>query len=534
MSTELNESSLQGSRIYFKKVSNGGDGEEYESLRYTSARYISFIIAMGIFSNILLIVFISKMRMRGSAEKKSAFYFLVLAVFGITVLLVILPGTLYHLWNLEKSHTFASSIWFAHLEWFLEDSLMGFINFHLAFISLDRMIAVRYPFYYKTNFTLSRVKKYVLDILLSNFLLPIPFITYFRVIRTNVTDKGNNRSNGHNIVTSVERGTPSYYKSLNVTVGTFVRYDIVFLSNLAHFSSVYDKIEAILTDFLPCIILIVCNAITMRMFLQRSKLRINKINDFLLTTSSDIKRSNVITRNEVAKDLRPVLKNNYDRLNLSALFDKFKNMFNKLLIYLHFKSIVLTSDESFNFNHLSSCNNKIYPIPQGRNIDAERISLPKSKLPKDYETNNFASYGNVHNEDISIIPSISPPSRNSAISAMGSGTRSTNNSFLVGSSTKLEIIKAKNKDLTILTICLSIMAIVFSLPWFIFLYVKGESWETERVIVNYKFQLQIYMFMYTQYLLTPYVIILTSPLYRNRLLRIIINHCDSCKHFAYR
>ncbi|CAK9301230.1 unnamed protein product [Gordionus sp. m RMFG-2023] len=539
MSATLNESSALGLRVNFKRVSASGDEEEDESLRYISTRYLSFVITMGILSNTLFIVFFSNMRLRGSAEKKSTFYFLVLALFEIAVLLVILPWILYDLLDFEKTRTFASSIWFAHLEWFLEDSLEGFINFHLAFISLDRMIAVRYPFYYKTNFTLKRVKKYVAAILLFNFLLPIPYVTYFRVTRTNVIDKGNNRSNGHNIVTSVGGDTRSYNKSQNVTVGALVKYNIVFLRNLAHFS-IYDKILAILMDFLPCIILIVCNAITIRMFLQRSKLRINKINDSILTTTSDIKHTtNTIRRNEISADLPPVLKNNYSRLNLSALFDKFKNTFNKLSTYLHFKSIV-TSDQLCNFDHLSSCHsNKAYPTPQHRNIPAERISLPKSRLPEDYSTNNFSSHGNVNNEGISIISNISSPSvinpfRNSVISVMASRTRGLNNSLLVGSSAKLEIIRVRNKDLTILTICLSIMSVVFSLPWIIFLFVKGQSWETEFVKVKPKLQLQIYMFIYTQYLLTPYVIILTSPSYRNRLLRIIVNHWDSCKHFFNR
>ncbi|CAK9301231.1 unnamed protein product [Gordionus sp. m RMFG-2023] len=459
--------------------------DEDQQLNYTFTRYLSVIIAFGIIGYIVLIVLVWKMGSKNSIEGKTRFYFLVLAISGILLLLVLLPWIVYGSLDINRSNSLASSIWFAYFEWFLEDFLVGFLNYHLALMSLDRMMAIMHPFYYMSHFKSKQIKNYVFGILIFSLLLAVPYLTYFRIIR--IFDTENNITQNmvipvdgdifSNYTDNVQNGTFSWFRYSSLQSRTQrIKYSIVFYEGLVRFTLVYDKLEAFLSDLLPSLILIICNIFTIHAFLRRSKLRTNKVNNSF-SAMCDRKRISSITNIGISRNLCDP-----------------KNSYNQ-----------------FSNNYLNIGSNNI----------AERISLPGRKSLKCCKTDVFSSVGNfnVKPKEYDYLYFIDP-SRSSPKPIKRNGSNNINN-YLKTTTTKLEILKARNKELTSMTICLSVTSLICSLPWIIFLFMKSPSWENEFLEDKSPSELKIYMLMYSQYFLTPYTIILTSAKYRKHLFRML-------------
>ncbi|CAK9301232.1 unnamed protein product [Gordionus sp. m RMFG-2023] len=490
----LNESFLQGLDVNRTILSDINTKLREEHLRGTFARYLNVIITMGIFGNVVLLLLIWKMDSKNFIERRSRFYFLVLAISGILLLLVILPWIIYEARDLDRMITVASTIWFTHFERFLENFLVGFTNYHLALMSLDRMIAISHPFYYRSHFKLKQIKRYVLGFSIFCLVLTIPYLIYFKISRIIVIGEERNVTkniiNLLNFTNDNQNETFSLVRYIGFQGMAKIKYKTTIAQYLIKFSMVYDKIEGVLTDLLPYLILTVCNGITICVFLRRSRLRINKINNSLLTIGSNERHVNPIISIEISIDLRDSNKG-YSQFQ----FD----------------------------NHLNAYKNKVHLILPDINI-ANRISLPAIRLPKFYKEDFSSGVGNLNNPKIKSRSSVNPS--RSSIKSIITNRYNTSNYFKIIGSPKLEAIRVRNKDLTILTICLSIMSTIFLLPWIIFLFVKSPSWQNEFLIGSTPWQLRIYMLLYSQYFLTPYVIILTSANYRKPLFK-MINKCFS-------
>ncbi|CAK9301181.1 unnamed protein product [Gordionus sp. m RMFG-2023] len=415
----------------------------HRELNEKVVKHLCVIVAFGIPGNLLTIFMVISKRLR-QVQQRSRFYFVTLALANILILTVLIPWVAYDSNNLKSQYTLIFSVWFAKFEWFFEDSITCFIDYLLALMSLDRMFAIAYPFLYSNLFRIRNIKRNVYVILLLSIILSLPFLNYYQVKRILWFHQTNDTT-----LNNTERAIPSStlishdHKYL-LNIGPIYTY--TFNDKMEKFSSIFDKISAVITNLLPCLITLTSNVITAILFYRRSK-----------TGSRRIKIP-------------------------SFRVSRLEKYFNSKIL-LRFKEYT--------------------------------ISNPKMLINSISSLRNVNKINNAEN----------PKQSNLSLQAISNGNQVLPCSMVASSSSRIDLVKERNRNFTILTGCLSLVSVTFSLPWLIFIFRKLPKWEDDFLMSDSNLQFFVYVMMYSQYSIYPYLIILTTPLYRKYLFKHILCHC---------
>ncbi|CAK9301196.1 unnamed protein product [Gordionus sp. m RMFG-2023] len=456
----------------------GAEGE----LNAKLAKYLCVIISFGIPGNFIMIFLVMASKLNCQVQKKSKFYFVTLALANVLILVVILiPWVVYDYTMLKIQYSLISSVWFGKFEWFFEDSLICFINYLLMLMSIDRLFAIRYPFLYSNMFKFQNVKNYVYVIIVLSIIIALPFINYYQVkeihwfYRAGINSPsfkilGNKVIMNATIVNLTDDvalyiHSPPGHHHLNVDPV----YRYVFKEKMKEFSLIYDKFEAIVTNLIPCAIILASNTTTAILFykLSLNNLAKLKIPTLSYPQSMDQEKSNIsfseknwhseiISISKPCASSKPYGNRKHPKNNYKMTFTK---------------------------NYVTS-------IYQKDSVDSE---------------NNAKKFRQQQ------------PKASSRTILRGSKISPSSLVISTTSSLKIRTIKARNRDFTILTGCLSLASLIFSLPWIIFIFQKPPTWADDILESTLDLQFFVYVMMYSQYAVYPYLIILTSPLYRKSL-----------------
>ncbi|CAK9301182.1 unnamed protein product [Gordionus sp. m RMFG-2023] len=420
---------------------------KHRELNKTLVKHLCVIIAFGIPGNLLTIFMVISKRLHCQVQQRSRFYFVTLALANILILMVLIPWVVYDSNNYFKSqYTLIFSVWFGKFEWFLEDSIACFIDYLLALMSLDRMLAIAYPFLYSNLFKIGNIKRSVYVILLLSITLSLPFLNYYQVKRilwfhqTNDTTYNTTLNNTERAIPSSIKLSPDHKYLLNIDP----IYTYSFNDKMEKFSSIFDKISAVITNLLPCLITLSSNVITAILFYRRSN-----------ATSSRIKI--------------PLF-----RVGLETRF------YSRIL--LRFKEFTISTPKALKIS----------------------IFLKNSNRANNAETSKQSKL---------------------SLQAISRGNQVLPCSVVTSSSLRIDLVKERNRNFTILTGCLSLASVIFSLPWLIFIFQKLPTWEDDFLMSDPNLQFFVYVMMYSQYSIYPYLIILTTPLYRKFLFKHILCPC---------
>ncbi|CAK9301179.1 unnamed protein product [Gordionus sp. m RMFG-2023] len=434
-----------------------------KELQENLLKTICVILAFGIPGNILMIFLVIASKHRCHVKQRSDFYFISLALANTLIFMIKIPWVVYNIRNFENHYSLNISLWFGKFEWFLEDSLICFVNYLLALMSMDRMVAIKYPFMYSNLFKFKNIKKYVYTIMVVSLIIASPFLNYFHVKRIHPFRSTNNimyNMTIHDMTGDATSATHELSDRLKYLANIDPIYTYVFNEKMRKFSSIFDEVEAVFMNLIPCIIILTSNVITATLFYKRSR--------------SNMKRLN-LPAFSVSQPIDHMVSNN-------PFFAK-----------------------KFHSETLPKFEEQITNAPQNF-IDKDIPSIHSARNLEKFESSS------------QIIP------KGNQISPRITMARS------VSLSEKMNIIKARNRDFTILMGFLSLASLIFSLPWLIFVFQKGPAWEDDYFLVsNPKLHFFVNVMMYLQYFTYPYLIILTSPLYRKYLLK-----CILCRSYSYK
>ncbi|CAK9301172.1 unnamed protein product [Gordionus sp. m RMFG-2023] len=455
----------------------GANGE----LNARLVKYLCLIISFGIPGNFMMIFLVMASKLNCQVQKKSKFYFVTLALANILILVVVLiPWVVHDYTSFKRQYSLISSVWFGKFEWFLEDSLNCFINYLLALMSIDRLFAIRYPFVYPNLFKIQNVRKYVYVIIVLSIIVALPFLNYYQVKEVRWFHQAGINSPyfkilGNkviinativNLTDDVALKVHSLPGHLHLSVDPVYRY--VFNEQMRTFSLIFDKFEAIFTNLIPCVIILISNTTTAVLLYRLSKKNLEKLKIPTINLPLSI---------------------HHERPNISLS----ENWHSEIVL-----------------NSKPCASSKPYRGLNPINTNRSEIMLIKSDLNSCNPQSNAISKNNVGRTRHYLTPKLTL--KCNKVHPVAS-TRS---------SLKMNIIRARNRDFTILTVCLCLASLIFSLPWLIFVFQKPPAWEGDLLEYVSMLQFFVYVMMYSQYAIYPYLIILTSPLYRKYLHQIIL------------
>ncbi|CAK9303526.1 unnamed protein product [Gordionus sp. m RMFG-2023] len=251
---------------------------------------ICVILAFGIPGNIIMIFLVIAYRHHCHVKQRSDFYFISLALANVLILTIKIPWVVYNIKNLKNHYSLNMSLWLGKFEWFLEDSLICFVNYLLALMSMDRMFAIKYPFVYSNLFKFKNIQKYVYTIIVISLIIASPFLNYFHVKRIHPFYSTNNM-----IYNMTKQDMTGYafiahklsehdkYLSNNDLIYTYV-----FNEEMRKFSSIFDEVEAVFMNLIPCLIILTSNVITATLFYKRSRSHMKRLNIPALNVSQPI------------------------------------------------------------------------------------------------------------------------------------------------------------------------------------------------------------------------------------------------------
>ncbi|CAK9301180.1 unnamed protein product [Gordionus sp. m RMFG-2023] len=438
--------------------------------------YLGMVIALGILGNLLMMFLVIAARPDSHVQQRCKFYFVTLALANMSILIVMTPWVVHDIKKYKMQYTLISSVWFGKFEWFFEDIFIGFINYLLALMSMDRLFAIKFPFLYFDWFKFLNVKKYVCVIMVVSVIVALPYLNYYRIkqiywFHQNEHNTSSYMVGGNDVLFNTSKIISNGTKDVQFTIQPFPDHESLYIhptyrfefnEQMKKFSLIYDKMEAVFTNLIPCIIILTSNAITATLFYKRSR--------------TNIKRSGTITI--PSTDIEGPSKNN-----------PFSGK------YWHSK--ILSSYKKCARSTPKTNINSIFPIPN------DLTSIHPS-------SSNEIKFDNSKQSKL-----IQHSSKGNQV-LQGSSPLTTVNT---ASSRKNQLIKARNRDFTISTGCLCLASVIFSLPWLIFIFRKLPTWEDDFLMTNPVLFFFVYIMMYSQYSAYPYLIIATSPLYRKYLFK---------------
>ncbi|CAK9301457.1 unnamed protein product [Gordionus sp. m RMFG-2023] len=168
------------------------------------AIFILFMTPVGIFGNLYLLLDLNECQCFCKGKfllglvryhKENVKYYLKAISFSCLVLCLLLLFWPYYYLVIpgcaKENRTFIFAFWFGKMEWFLEETIVCFVNYIIAMMCVDTFLAVRFPFFYRNKYAHSSktVRIIICLVALYSFLIVVPFIFYFDIIPQSVIVK---------------------------------------------------------------------------------------------------------------------------------------------------------------------------------------------------------------------------------------------------------------------------------------------------------------------------------------------------------